>query len=68
MSEVGIIVDKVSEVLEIEEKSIRDTPNFGHRVDTEFILGVGMAEARVIMLLDIDKVLDADALSTAGSF
>lgn len=55
--EVGILVDEVSEVLNIDGKDIEDAPSFGTDVDTEFILGMGKSNGRVTILLDIDKVL-----------
>jgi len=66
--EMGIMVDRVSEVLDIAEADIEDAPSFGANVDTEFILGMGKAEGKVTILLDIAKVLnstDAAALSQA---
>ncbi len=55
---MGILVDEVLEVLSIDAKQIEPPPNFGSgAVDTNFILGVGKAEKRVIFLLDIAKVL-----------
>lgn len=56
---IGIIVDEVSEVLDIEESRIEPPPSFGSSVDTDFILGMGKVLERVVMLLDIDKVLSA---------
>ena len=56
--EMGIIVDQVSEVLDIVEEDIDDTPSLGEQVDTEFILGMGKAENRVTILLDIGRVFD----------
>ncbi len=55
--EVGILVDKVSEVLDIDATDIEDAPSFGTEVNTEFILGMGKANGRVTILLDIGKVL-----------
>ncbi|RMF93556.1 MAG: chemotaxis protein CheW [Nitrospinota bacterium] len=55
--ETGIIVDKVSEVLDITDEEIEETPNFGIEVNTDYILGIGKTEDRVKILLDIDKVL-----------
>jgi purine-binding chemotaxis protein CheW len=55
--EMGIMVDKVSEVLNIAAGDIEDTPSFGTNVDTNFILGIGKAAGRVSILLDIGKVL-----------
>ena len=57
---MGIIVDKVSEVLNIAGTDIEDTPSFGVNVDTGFILGLGKANDRVTILLDISKVLGGD--------
>jgi len=55
--EMGIIVDKVSEVLNIAAGEIEDTPSFGVSVDTDFILGLGKANGRVTILLDITRVM-----------
>lgn len=54
---MGILVDEVSEVVDIASAQIEDTPSFGVTVDTDFILGMGKVNDRVIMLLDSDKVL-----------
>ena len=55
---MGILVDEVLEVLDIAGKSIEPPPSFGvGTLETDFILGVGKAEKRVIFLLDIDRVL-----------
>jgi purine-binding chemotaxis protein CheW len=55
----GIIVDRVSEVLEIPGENIEDAPTFGTTVATDFILGMGKVGDAVKILLDIDKVLSA---------
>jgi purine-binding chemotaxis protein CheW len=65
--QTGIIVDRVSEVLDIAGEEIEDAPSFGASVRSDYILGIGKSEGRVKLLLDIDKVLtlsDVDALST----
>jgi purine-binding chemotaxis protein CheW len=54
---MGILVDEVCEVANIESEQIENTPNFGTTLDTDFILGVGKTGQKVIMLLDVDKVL-----------
>lgn len=59
---IGIVVDSVSEVLQIKEDEIEDTPTFGTSVDTEFILGIAKKDAEVKILLDIDRVLSAEEL------
>ncbi len=54
---IGIVVDAVSEVLNIQENEIEDTPAFGMALDTEYILGLAKINGGVKILLDIDKVL-----------
>jgi purine-binding chemotaxis protein CheW len=55
--EMGIIVDHVSEVLDITGGDIEDAPAFGGSVETDFILGMGKTDERVTILLDIEKVI-----------
>ncbi len=55
--EIGIIVDRVSEVMNIVSKDIEDAPSFGADVNTDYLLGIGKSDGRVKLLLDIDKVL-----------
>lgn len=54
---MGIIVDEVSEVLDVSGESIEPSPEFGGAVDTSFILGMGKVGDRVVTLMDVDKVL-----------
>jgi purine-binding chemotaxis protein CheW len=57
--EMSIMVDKVSEVLDIAAGEIEDAPSFGTSVNTDFILGMGKANEQVTILLDISEVLSA---------
>ncbi len=58
---MGLLVDEVVEVLDIKPGNIEPTPTFGaSTVDTNFILGIGKADKRVIFLLDIGKALTTD--------
>ncbi len=61
--QTGIIVDHVSEVLDIAKENIEDAPQFGSAVDTDFILGMGKIGDSVKILLDIDKVLSGTDFS-----
>ena len=54
---MGVLVDRVSEVLDIRSEDIEDAPKVGVSVDTDFILGMAKAKGSVKILLDIDKVL-----------
>ena len=60
IQEIGIVVDSVSEVMDIEEENVDDTPEFGSEFDTEFIMGMAKAKGRVISLLSIEKILSSD--------
>ena len=53
---MGIVVDSVSEVLNIKAADIEDTPNFGSHLNTAFILGMAKTNGSVKILLDIDRV------------
>jgi len=57
---IGIVVDSVSEVLNVKGDDIEDTPTFGTKLDTEYILGMAKMEGGVKILLDIDRVLNAE--------
>ncbi len=58
-AEIGVVVDRVSEVLDIAGEDIDEAPSFGANVNTDYILGIGKSEGRVKLLLDIDKVLSS---------
>ena len=60
---MGIVVDAVSEVLNIRGADIEDTPTFGVQLNTDFILGMAKTGGEVKILLDIDKVLGAYQLT-----
>jgi purine-binding chemotaxis protein CheW len=62
----GIVVDHVSEVLDIAGEDIEEAPQFGSSVNTNFILGMGKIGDSVKILLDIDEVLSADNLASFG--
>jgi purine-binding chemotaxis protein CheW len=57
---MGIIVDRVCEVLNISQENIEPSPDFGSCVDVDFILGIGKSGGKVSMLLDIQSILTED--------
>jgi len=57
---IGILVDSVSEVLNIKGADIEDTPDFGSNLNTDFVLGMAKAGGKIKILLDIDRVMNAD--------
>jgi len=54
---MGTIVDEVFEVMDIGTEQIEPPPQLGTGVDTDFILGMGKVADKVVMLLDVNKVL-----------
>jgi len=54
---IGIVVDAVSEVLNIKEDEIEGSPSFGTKLNTDYILGMAKMEGKVKILLDINRVL-----------
>lgn len=59
---MGIVVDSVSEVLNIKSEEIEETPTFGVKLDTDYILGMAKVKGGVKILLEIDKVLTTDVM------
>jgi purine-binding chemotaxis protein CheW len=64
---IGIVVDAVNAVLEIGAHEIEPAPRFGARLRSEFILGMGKVEGRLVILLDIGCVLSADEFASLAS-
>ena len=64
---MGIIVDTVSEVLDITNDQIEEAPKFGGKVNTEFILGMGKVGDQVKILIDIEKILSSEELVVAAN-
>ncbi len=61
--QMGIVVDSVSEVLNIKEENIEDMPTFGASLDTKFISGMAKIDGNIKILLDIDRVLTTNEIS-----
>ena len=61
--ELGVVVDAVSEVLEIPASEIEPPPTFGARIRTDFIAGMGKLNDGFVILLNVDRILADDELS-----
>lgn len=59
---IGIVVDSVSEVLNIKSNEIDDAPEFGTNLESEYILGLAKMEEGVKILLDIDRVIRVNGM------
>lgn len=64
--DLGVMVDGVSEVLEIPPESIRPAPEFGARINADFVRGMGRVNDGFVILLAEDRVLSADELNQVG--
>lgn len=64
--DVGVIVDAVSEVLEIGHDQIEPTPAFGAKIRTDFIQGMGKVGGRFVIVLNVNRVLSTEDLAMLG--
>ena len=59
---MGLVVDAVSDVLNIDKKDIQPPPQFGAKVDVSFLNGIGKSNDKLVALLDIDRLLLDDEM------
>ena len=63
---MGLVVDAVSDVLNIDKKDIQSPPQFGVKVDVSFLNGIGKSGDKLVALIDIDRLLtDTDIQEAA---
>jgi len=61
--DVGVVVDSVSEVLEIPTAEIEPAPSFGARIRADFISGMGKVEGKFVIILNAERVLSVDEMA-----
>lgn len=61
--DIGVVVDAVSEVLEIPSSEIEPAPAFGAKIRADFIAGMGKIDSKFVIILDVDSVLSVDELA-----
>jgi len=54
---VGMVVDSVSDVITLLPDQIHPAPEFGAALDTEYIIGLGTVEKRMLILMDIERLM-----------
>ena len=59
---IGMVVDSVSDVVTLEEGQVRPAPVMGSAVDTNYLLGLGTVEDRMLILIDIDQLLSSSEM------
>lgn len=57
---MGIVADAVSDVLDINLADIKKSPNFGSKINTHYMRGMYVYKKKMIMLLDVDRLLNPD--------
>lgn len=61
--DIGVMVDAVSEVLEIARGEIEPPPSFGAKIRTDFIAGMGKVDGKFVIILDVAKVLSVEEIA-----
>ena len=60
---VGMVVDSVSDVIQLSGEQIREAPQFGASLDTEYITGLGTVDERMLILMDIEKLMTSNDMA-----
>jgi len=60
---VGMVVDSVSDVIELKADQIRPAPDFSSSFDTRYITGLGTVDERMLILVDIERLMSAAGMA-----
>ena len=60
---MGVVVDGVSDVIQLSSDNLRPSPEFGSILDTRYILGLGTVEERMIIVVDIERLMTSQEMS-----
>jgi purine-binding chemotaxis protein CheW len=60
---MGVVVDGVSDVIQLSSDNLRPAPEFGSVLDTRYILGLGTVEERMIIVVDIERLMTSQEMS-----
>jgi purine-binding chemotaxis protein CheW len=63
---MGVVVDAVQAVLEIPASEIEPAPNFGAKIRSDFIAGIGKVNGKFVILLNVNQVLSRDEIGAMG--
>ncbi|WP_431110801.1 chemotaxis protein CheW [Variovorax paradoxus] len=59
---VGMVVDSVSDVITLSAEQIKPAPEMGAVLDTDYLIGLGTLDERMLILVDIDKLMSSDEM------
>ena len=60
---VGVVVDGVSDVIQLGSANLRPSPEFGSTLDTQYILGLGTIDERMIIVVDIEQLMSSQEMA-----
>jgi purine-binding chemotaxis protein CheW len=64
---VGAVVDGVSDVIQLSSDNLRPAPEFGSALDTQYILGLGTIDERMIIVVDIERLMSSQEMALVES-
>ena len=64
---MGVVVDGVSDVIQLSSDNLHPSPEFGSVLDTRYILGLGTVENRMIIVVDIERLMTSQEMSLVES-
>ena len=64
--DIGVVVDGVSDVIDMTKTQIKPAPDLGGQINTEFIRGLAAVSDHMVMLLDIDRLIGGDVADSAS--
>jgi purine-binding chemotaxis protein CheW len=56
---IGMVVDNVSDVLSLQPEEIKPAPEMGTAIDTDYLIGLGTLDSRMLILIDIDRLMSS---------
>jgi purine-binding chemotaxis protein CheW len=59
---MGMVVDSVSDVITLKPEQIRPAPTMGSVLDTEYLMGLGTLDERMLILIDLDRLMSSDEM------
>ena len=59
---MGMVVDSVSDVITLKPEQIKPAPSMGSMLDTEYLIGLGTLDERMLILIDLDRLMSSDEM------
>ena len=59
---MGMVVDSVADVITLKPEQIKPAPTMGSALDTEYLMGLGTIEERMLILIDLDRLMSSDEM------